>query len=1190
VGDYRAAEEIGQLAMKHQVPRIVLNACRSTHQSVSGETIPRILRDCGIREVLAMSYQISSRGVQFFTGIFYVILFSSLSLPFATYIARRVLQSNMARTSRFGTELEITDYIVPILYRRKSVPYVVNVEMHIGDIIEAAVDSPHTPTEGKTSTSLALGRGRELLRLECMLLEGDRPVVLLGEPGIGKSAVLSDLAKWWTATQCVKGAHAVQLSQYKDVTADKMYRDIHRNLGCPGAYTNFKDLAAFLKTTRCLVIIDSLESMQVHPSTTLARERGELLKFLRALRGGKTLVVFGSRHEIKVFSSYTWPLRLHGLQPLAALKLIRGLLDVSRENVAKVRDMGIHHPLLAQAMQNYGVMDDPVLREAVEKTLNRTDSGLQRLYATWDSEEDGIFLEEMNKLVDGHPLALMLLTTNLLTLGPDVPPKMFFAGLLKGGPLIVDLERLGLNPQGVEGLRSVEEVKLLISNLKATAPGIADIFVGHLNSFWGVFPMRCMSLFHAFERIERGANGKDKTTELLDLVDALASASLCPPLPAETKASIQRLTPEMRKRDPQSNWWAMLQIFNHLEAHTQILDDNPQLKDYFTMMRDNVASFQQAYSADDIAAATNSGLEPLLSSHDGILIAGYARDSVLAQMGKEDSEARQILSSWDTLEDMFASVFDSGPGKALFESVKSFREAFISDGVKVLARSHLIEVPDEDEIRSAGEDPSTEHYMRTSPLLTIIIRGMSWNDDMDKIFECCKVAMALTYARRTSSWPPRLLNRDSEAWRAARSQSDIEFYNVASAVAIGQDCLVDKERSIVVEQAVLEMFTNIEWALETDATRIPIVQLLWETCLEGVKESCAQLEKSEKRPPRKSWVDDVLTSGVRNLSLRKKIGGMLSRMPPEMTSPDGARKGAPDESLTQEQCQTEIRVFDRRRACIGLSAQLLRCYGFSDERSHECTEISSKSVKDLKKDTYPLPLLKDQLKRISGLLDVSTQLGKHYDGQWHIRKLTDRDLVRAISDSVQASLQMSPDGPAGGDEGLALAETREAAAYQQSILEARDKLVSGECDQARGILDGLLEHEMQYGQGNLERRSNILLLRCAVSAKQVRGADALRDLDESRRLADLASGTGKASRRERLVTGGMRRVLLWSMQYANKIQENLGLEPCGFCFLKRGTRRCLGCFHVVYCSKDCQKKSWPEHKQMCKSLLSGFAM
>lgn len=34
----------------------------------------------------------------------------------------------------------------------------------------------------------------------------------------------------------------------------------------------------------------------------------------------------------------------------------------------------------------------------------------------------------------------------------------------------------------------------------------------------------------------------------------------------------------------------------------------------------------------------------------------------------------------------------------------------------------------------------------------------------------------------------------------------------------------------------------------------------------------------------------------------------------------------------------------------------------------------------------------------------------------------------------------------------------------------------------------------------------------------------------------------------------------------------------------RNLKQCSGCKHVLFCSQDCQKKAWPTHKELCKSI------
>eukprot|EP01060_Flectonema_neradi_P036884 TRINITY_DN725_c3_g1_i1.p1 TRINITY_DN725_c3_g1~~TRINITY_DN725_c3_g1_i1.p1 ORF type:complete len:483 (+),score=50.33 TRINITY_DN725_c3_g1_i1:130-1449(+) len=46
---------------------------------------------------------------------------------------------------------------------------------------------------------------------------------------------------------------------------------------------------------------------------------------------------------------------------------------------------------------------------------------------------------------------------------------------------------------------------------------------------------------------------------------------------------------------------------------------------------------------------------------------------------------------------------------------------------------------------------------------------------------------------------------------------------------------------------------------------------------------------------------------------------------------------------------------------------------------------------------------------------------------------------------------------------------------------------------------------------------------------------------------------------------------------------------CAVCNDKsKGTTRCTGCFSIFYCSTECQKQDWKQHKASCKSIQTNF--
>ena len=166
-----------------------------------------------------------------------------------------------------------------------------------------------------------------------------------------------------------------------------------------------------------------------------------------------------------------------------------------------------------------------------------------------------------------------------------------------------------------------------------------------------------------------------------------------------------------------------------------------------------------------------------------------------------------------------------------------------------------------------------------------------------------------------------------------------------------------------------------------------------------------------------------------------------------------------------------------------------------------------------------------------------------------------------------------------------------ATQFQENIQEIHRYVKSSNYDAARELLDAAFAEEIEFGQNDQGRRSALLFFSSVVSAKQGRLSDALRDLEECRRLS------GMPGRNSNLIsmatmTSFMRRSLVWllKVESTSKVHQNTHLEPCGCCYNQRGTRRCLGCLNMLYCSADCQKKHWITHKQVCKRIGSGYGI
>ena len=111
---------------------------------------------------------------------------------------------------------------------------------------------------------------------------------------------------------------------------------------------------------------------------------------------------------------------------------------------------------------------------------------------------------------------------------------------------------------------------------------------------------------------------------------------------------------------------------------------------------------------------------------------------------------------------------------------------------------------------------------------------------------------------------------------------------------------------------------ELDWHSKHQTTRGPIVQLLWEWCLDEVQEMVKTLEDSHGRPQKRTWSARMLAS-------------------------------VPEKGISLEQCETELALFGRRSATVVLAIGLLKFYNhFNDTWARRCNDIMT-TIKDIKK-------------------------------------------------------------------------------------------------------------------------------------------------------------------------------------------------------------------------------------------------
>ncbi|OJJ08814.1 hypothetical protein ASPVEDRAFT_34944 [Aspergillus versicolor CBS 583.65] len=278
------ASSIARVLKEYEVPLVIMNACDSARaESGDDANIANVFHRKGsARNVLAMSFKISSAAVDLFLTIFYQsLLVDKLAFAAAARKARRVLRINMLRPARFGVQRELLDSFVPVLYGA-------------GDGCVCVEDSPQGENPSADAASLPsafaahlvaypvtpVGRDFDILRLEKVLCE--RQVVYLhGLPGAGKTCLLQYVSALWQQTRFVDAVVTVDLVKEKiDSAADfadlvlnqllQNYAQVERsslwsirsmNLQSHDLDATKKIISRILDTCKVILIIDGLDML-----------------------------------------------------------------------------------------------------------------------------------------------------------------------------------------------------------------------------------------------------------------------------------------------------------------------------------------------------------------------------------------------------------------------------------------------------------------------------------------------------------------------------------------------------------------------------------------------------------------------------------------------------------------------------------------------------------------------------------------------------------------------------------------------------------------------------------------------------------------------------------------------------------------------------------------------------------------
>lgn len=201
--DVISGDAFRELLAEHRVTAVVLNACQS-NMTQPGSPYPSLgqdLVDAGVPAVVAMAYAVGIEAAVLFMARFYEVLSDGEPLDRAAREARNRVWANRNRETPFG-KVEIRDWPVPVYLERSRVRLVVT--GHGGPRAPAVPADDQCPPPPDDEL---IGRDGTFLRIERALRSRPpRAVVLEGKPGIGKTSVAVEFARWWIATSGGAGA------------------------------------------------------------------------------------------------------------------------------------------------------------------------------------------------------------------------------------------------------------------------------------------------------------------------------------------------------------------------------------------------------------------------------------------------------------------------------------------------------------------------------------------------------------------------------------------------------------------------------------------------------------------------------------------------------------------------------------------------------------------------------------------------------------------------------------------------------------------------------------------------------------------------------------------------------------------------------------------------------------------------
>jgi tetratricopeptide (TPR) repeat protein len=343
------ASRVAELLSEHRVPVAVLNACQSAMQWGSEASLAQSLVQAGVPVAVGMAYSVTVTAAEKMMPEVYKQLADGKEIIAAIHKGRGKLFESRARRAYFDQELELEDWVLPVAFSQRPV------QLRPRAATPAEEDEIYARKArlaGEPEPEYGfLGRDLDIQEIERRLLSDSarNEMLIHGMAGAGKSTLLAHLGWWWQATGLVD---RVFRFSYEDRawTAGQIFHEIinklltgsdrslaesrHEDLHNPEKDEKLERVADLLRAERHLLVVDNAESITAAPTSIPHAlpelEQQRLRRFLSRLRGGRTLVLVGSRGPEKWLANETFAdnaYELGGLDPQATSELVERVLN-----------------------------------------------------------------------------------------------------------------------------------------------------------------------------------------------------------------------------------------------------------------------------------------------------------------------------------------------------------------------------------------------------------------------------------------------------------------------------------------------------------------------------------------------------------------------------------------------------------------------------------------------------------------------------------------------------------------------------------------------------------------------------------------------------------------------------------------------------------------------------------------------